>query len=39
VAKKNRQDVTLDELYSKMLLKLKKIQIKESQTYKVRDNF
>jgi hypothetical protein len=39
VAKKNRQDVTLDELYSKVLLKLKKIQIKESQTYKVRDNF
>jgi hypothetical protein len=39
VAKKNRQDVTLDELYSKVLLKLKKIKIKESQTYKVRDNF
>jgi hypothetical protein len=39
VAKKNRQDVTMDELYSKVLLKLKKIKIKESQTYKVRDNF
>ena len=39
VAKKNRQDITLDELYSKVLLKLKKIKIKESQTYKVRDNF
>ena len=33
VPKKNRHDATLDELYSKVLLKLKKFKIKESKTY------
>jgi hypothetical protein len=38
VAKKNMQDVTLEELYSKVLLKLKKNKNKGKSNIPVRDN-